>query len=88
MVSTLTYKALEPTYTSYFGVTTNLQQRQDFQLNRLVLGWMIDQRFRYFLYAWTSNASQGQGAQVVWLAMSTRSTNTSQLARGSSHCLV
>ena len=64
----LNQKALEPTYTSYFGVTTNLQQRQDFQLNKVqikFLGWMMDQRFRYFLYAWTSNASQGEGAQVV-----------------------
>ena len=29
------------------------------------LGWIMDPRFRYFLYAWTSNASQGLGAQVV-----------------------
>jgi hypothetical protein len=64
----LNQRALEPTYTSYFGVTTDLQQRQDFQLNKAqfkFLGWMMDQRFRYFLYAWTSNASQGEGAQVV-----------------------
>ncbi len=64
----LNQRALEPTYTSYFGVTTNLQQRQDFQLNKVqikFLGWMMDKRFRYFLYAWTSNASQGEGAQVV-----------------------
>ncbi len=64
----LNQRALEPTYTSYFGVTTNLQQRQDFQLNKAqfkFLGWMMDKRLRYFLYAWTSNASQGLGAQVV-----------------------
>ena len=64
----LNQRAIEPTYTSYFGVTTNLQQRQDFQLNKVqikFLGWIMDQRFRYFLYAWTSNASQGEGAQVV-----------------------
>jgi len=29
------------------------------------LGWVISPKFRYFLHAWTSNASQGQGAQVV-----------------------
>lgn len=64
----LNQRALEPTYTSYFGVTTSLQQRQDFQLNKVqvkFLGWMMDQRFRYFLYAWTCNCSQGEGAQVV-----------------------
>ncbi len=64
----LNQKALEPTYTSYFGVTTTLQQRQDFQLNKVqmkFLGWIMDKRFRYFLYAWSANASQGLGAQVV-----------------------
>jgi hypothetical protein len=29
------------------------------------LGWIMNPKFRYFLYAWTSNPSQGQGAQVV-----------------------
>ena len=29
------------------------------------LGWLFDPKFRYFLYAWSSNATQGQGAQVV-----------------------
>jgi hypothetical protein len=64
----LNQKALEPTYTSYFGVTSTLQQRQDFQLNKVqikFLGWIMDKRFRYFLYAWSANASQGLGAQVV-----------------------
>src|SRR5579871_4049390 len=64
----LNQRAIEPTYTNAFGVTSNLQQRQDFQLNKLqikFLGWMMSPKFRYFLYAWTSNATQGQGAQVV-----------------------
>jgi hypothetical protein len=64
----LNQKGLEPFYTNAFGVTTKLQQRQDFQLQKLqmkFLGWMMDPRFRYFLYAWTSNANQGLGAQVV-----------------------
>ena len=64
----LNQKGLEPYYTNAFGVTTKLQQRQDFQLNKVqfkFLGWMFDPRFRYFLYAWTSNANQGLGAQVV-----------------------
>ena len=64
----LNQRALEPTYTNAFGVTSTLQQRQDFQLNKVqfkFLGWMMSPKFRYFLYAWTSNANQGQGAQVV-----------------------
>jgi hypothetical protein len=59
---------LDPTYTDAFGNTINLQRRQDFQLNKAqikFLGWVLDPKFRYFLYAWSSNASQGLGAQVV-----------------------
>jgi hypothetical protein len=59
---------LDPTYTDAFGNTKSVQQRQDFQLQKVqikFLGWVMDPRFRYFLYAWTSNASQGLAAQVV-----------------------
>ena len=59
---------LDPHYTDAFGNVKNVQQRQDFQLQKVqvkFLGWVLDPKFRYFLYAWTSNASQGQGAQVV-----------------------
>ena len=59
---------LDPTYKDAFGNVKNVQQRQDFQLNKVqikFLGWILDPKFRYFLYAWSSNASQGLGAQVV-----------------------
>ncbi len=59
---------LDPSYTDAFGNIKNVQQRQDFQIQKLqmkFLGWLMSQKFRYFLYAWTSNASQGLGAQVV-----------------------
>ena len=59
---------LNPTYTDAFGNVKSVQQRQDFQLNKVqikFLGWILDPKFRYFLYAWSSNASQGLGAQVV-----------------------
>ena len=59
---------LDPTYTDAFGNTKNVQQRQDVQLLKLqikFLGWILSPKMRYFLYAWTSNANQGQGAQVV-----------------------
>ena len=64
----LNQRALDPTYTNAFGVTTTLQQRQDFQLQKVqikFLGWVMNPKFRYFLYAWTSNASMGLPAQVV-----------------------
>jgi len=59
---------LDAEYTDAFGNVKNVQQRQDFQLQKVqikFLGWMFDPKFRYFLYAWTSNPSQGLPAQVV-----------------------
>jgi hypothetical protein len=59
---------LNSTYKDAFGNVKTVQQRQDFQLNKVqikFLGWIMSPKFRYFLYAWTSNASQGLGAQVV-----------------------
>ena len=55
-------------YTDAFGRTFELDRRQDIQLNRLQFilhGWLFDERFRYFWYAWTQNVSQGDPAQVV-----------------------
>ena len=59
---------LEDSYVNAFGTTVPVQRRQDVQLQKVqfkFLGWLLDPDFRYFLYAWTSNTSQGQGAQVV-----------------------
>ena len=59
---------LNSTYTDAFGNVKSVQQRQDFQLQKVqikFLGWVMDPKFRYFLYAWTSNPSQGLPAQVV-----------------------
>jgi hypothetical protein len=64
---------LDDTFTDSFGRTFTLDLRQDIQLNKVNLtfkGWMFDPRFRYLIFAWTSNANQGLGAQVVlagWL---------------------
>ena len=59
---------LDSTYTDAFGNVKSVQRRQDVQLSKVqikFLGWMLNPKFRYFLYAWSSNANQGQGAQVV-----------------------
>ena len=59
---------LDPFYTDAFGRTFELDLRQDIQLNRLQVilhGWLFDERFRYFWYAWTQNVNQGEPAQVV-----------------------
>ena len=59
---------LKDTYTNAFGKTSNIQSRQDFQLAKVQIvfrGWLFDPRFNYNAYVWTSQASQGLGAQVV-----------------------
>jgi len=64
----LNQRALNSTYTDAFGNTKNIQERQDFQIQKVqikFLGWVLSPKLRYFLYTWTSNATQGQGAQVV-----------------------
>ena len=81
---------LDSTYTDAFGNVKNVQQRQDFQLQKVqikFLGWMLDPKFRYFLYAWSSNASQGLGAQVVLAGnLNYASTSTSASGLGSGLC--
>lgn len=64
----LNQKALNKDYTDSFGRSYDLDLRNDFQVNKVNLtfhGWLYDPAFRYLLYTWTSNTSQGQGAQVV-----------------------
>ena len=64
----LNQKGLDPTYTDSFGNTKPVQQRQDVQLNKFFLafpGWFLTPKFRYYLYVWSANTSQGDPAQVV-----------------------
>jgi len=64
----LNQKGLDPTYTDSFGKTFTVKQREDIQLNKFFLpfaGWFLTPKFRYYLYVWSSNPSQGDPAQVV-----------------------
>jgi len=64
----LNQKGLDPSYTDSFGNTHTVTQRQDVQLNKFFLpfsGWFLTPKFRYYLYVWSSNPSQGDPAQVV-----------------------
>ena len=64
----LNQQGLDSSYTDAFGNVKSVQQRQEVQLQKVqikFLGWVLDPKLRYFLYAWSSNATQGQGAQVV-----------------------
>lgn len=64
----LNQMGLDSNYTNAFGQTSTLDLRQDVQIQKVSIyfsGWFLDPKFRYFLYVWTCNASQGLGAQVV-----------------------
>ncbi len=64
----LNQRNLDETYVDAFGNTKSVQRRQDMQLAKFFApfsGWFLDRRFRYYLYVWSSNASQGDPAQVV-----------------------
>jgi hypothetical protein len=59
---------VDASYTDAFGNTKTVQQRQDVQLAKFFApftGWFLSPKFRYYLYVWSSNASQGDPAQVV-----------------------
>jgi hypothetical protein len=64
----LNQRGLESTTTDAFGNERTPKRRNDIQHQKVLLyfsGWALDPSFTYLLYAWTSNPSQGLGAQVV-----------------------
>src|SRR5262245_33196072 len=64
----LNQRNIDESYTDAFGNTKTVQQRQDMQLAKFFApftGWYLTPKFRYYLYVWSSNASQGDPAQVV-----------------------
>lgn len=71
LVSYLRYlnqENLDKTYTDAFGRSLRITPREDFQLAKVQItfrGWLFDPKFGYNAYVWTSQTSQGLGAQVV-----------------------
>ena len=64
----LNQKGLDASYTDAFGNLKQVVQREDIQLQKFFLpfsGWFLTPKFRYYLYVWSSNPSQGDPAQVV-----------------------
>jgi len=64
----LNQRSLDASYVDFFGHTHTVQQRQDVQLQKFFspfAGWFLTPKFRYYLYVWSSNTSQGDPAQVV-----------------------
>jgi DUF3011 family protein len=64
----LNQRNLDQTYVDAFGNTKTVQRRQDIQLQKFFApfsGWFLTPKFRYYLYVWSANTSQGDPAQVV-----------------------
>jgi Protein of unknown function (DUF3011) len=64
----LNQRSLDPTFVDAFGNVKTVQLRQDIQLQKFFApfsGWFLTSKFRYYLYVWSSNPSQGDPAQVV-----------------------
>jgi hypothetical protein len=64
----LNQKGLDPFYVDSFGNVHDVPIREDVQLNKVFIpfsGWFLTPRFRYYLYVWSQNPAQGEGAQVV-----------------------
>jgi hypothetical protein len=64
----LNQRLLAPNATNAFGTVSTIQRRQDVELNKLqikFLGWLMSQKFRYFLYAWTNNAAMGTSFYIA-----------------------
>lgn len=60
--------SLNESFTDAFGRTFAVKNREDIQIQKVVLnfkGWLLDERFRYLFYTWSANTSQGDPAQVV-----------------------
>jgi hypothetical protein len=59
---------LDSTYIDGFANTRDVLRQQNVDLTKFFApfsGWFLTPKFRYYLYVWSSNASQGDPAQVV-----------------------
>jgi hypothetical protein len=69
----LNQKDIGTSYVDAFGRTQTIDPRHDIQFQKVSMnmkGWLFDPKFRYYIFFWTSNPTQGEGAQTViggWL---------------------
>ncbi len=64
----LNQRNIDASYVDAFGNSHEVTQRQDMQLQKFFApfsGWFMTPKFRYYLYVWSANTSQGDPAQVV-----------------------
>src|SRR5205814_1539017 len=58
----LNQRNLEESYVDAFGTSHDVTRRQDVQLQKWFSpfsGWFLTPKFRYYLYVWSANTSQG-----------------------------
>lgn len=68
MARYLNQMGIDENYTNHNGETIAIDRRNDMQFQKANLyfrGWVADPKIRYTVFVWTSNATLGQGAQVV-----------------------
>ena len=60
--------ATDPTYTDSFGRTSDVDRRQDLEMNKAQItlhGWLMSERLRYNMFVWSSNSTLGLNTQLV-----------------------
>jgi hypothetical protein len=58
----LNQKGLDDTYIDHFGNERPIDIRNDFQVNKVFLytkGWLLDPKFNYLFYVWSTNTALG-----------------------------
>ena len=64
----LNLSGLDDTYADHFGNTKPVQNRNDFQVNKIFLytqGWLLDPKFRYTFYVWSSGPLLGTSTNTL-----------------------
>lgn len=64
----LNQKGLDDTYVDHFGLTRDVDIRNDFEINKVFLytqGWFLDPKFRYTFYVWASGATIGSTTGIL-----------------------
>lgn len=81
----LNQSGLDGSYTDHFGNQRPVQQRNDFQVNKIFLytqGWLLDPKFRYTFYVWSSAPLLGSGSNTLVAGNLTYSFNDAFILGG------
>lgn len=59
----------DETFTDSFGNTKTVKRRNDLEMNKAQVtlhGWLLDPKFNYNMFIWSSNSTLGQSTQLVF----------------------